>query len=468
MPNISFGGLGNGLDFGQVVDLLVQVERQPIERLNQRKLDSQAKLTDFGLLGGRLTSLQGAASALRTRLSFDKTQITTTSGSLKTPLTATSSSSAAQGNYIVTVKQLASAHQIASTSGTAVSSIDTDIANGGSGTFSFQVGSGEIHTINLDTSATLENLKDAINDLGAGVSASILNTGTEVAPQYRLVLSSNETGQENAIAILSDNTSLDTAGTGIDTFQAALDSELELGVTDGELGTQAITVTRSSNTVTDVIPGVTLNLHAVDAANPVSITVSQDNEAVKEAISTFVQAYNDVVTFIKERTNYDPQTNERGLFVGETLPRSVLSRLRESVFSQINGLTTLTSASQIGFETQTTDGTIKLNTATLDQALSDNYSAVRDVFIANLTTGTNGIAEQLIDAVDSLNDVETGPLALRQQGLTETIDNFSAQIDRKETQLGQFEEQLRIKFANLDGLLASLQNQLDFLQTRLQ
>lgn len=467
MPNISFGGLGNGVDFGQVVELLVQVQRQPIDRLTQRKLDAQSKLTDFGLLGGRLTSLQSAASSLRTKLSFDKSQISVTSGSTKSPLTATVSTGASQGSYTVRVNQLASAHQITSKSSTAVSSIDTDIVSGGSGTFSFQVGSGSVQTVNLDATATLEELKNAINDLGAGASASLLNTGTEASPQYRLVLSSNDTGQDHAITITSDNTDLDTVGSGVDTFQAALDSEVELGVTDVGAGTQAITINRSSNTLTDVIPGVTLNLQAADTVNPVNITVSRDNEAVKEAISNFVSAYNDVVSFIKERTNYDVQTKERGIFVGETLPRSVQSRLREAVFSEISGLTTFTTASQVGFETQTTDGTIKLNTATLDRALSENYSSVRELFIANPTTGTNGIAELLIDAVDNLNDIESGALHLRQQGLTSTVADFTAQIDRKETQLVRFEELLRIKFANLDGLLASLQSQQDQLQSRL-
>ncbi|MCA9474342.1 MAG: flagellar filament capping protein FliD, partial [Nitrospira sp.] len=99
--------------------------------------------------------------------------------------------------------------------------------------------------------------------------------------------------------------------------------------------------------------------------------------------------------------------------------------------------------------------------------LSENYSAVRDLFIANTTTGTNGIAELLIDAVDNLNDVETGAFTLRQEGLNSAIANFSSQIDRKETQLVKFEELLRIKFANLDGLLASLQSQQDTLNARL-
>ena len=99
--------------------------------------------------------------------------------------------------------------------------------------------------------------------------------------------------------------------------------------------------------------------------------------------------------------------------------------------------------------------------------MSQNYSAVRELFIANPTTGTNGIAELLIDAVDNLNDIESGALHLRQQGLTDTIADFTAQIDQKETRLVRFEELLRIKFANLDGLLASLQSQQDQLQSRL-
>ncbi len=457
---ISFGGLGNGIDFGPIVDLLVQAERAPIDRINQRKLSFQEKLTNFGSLGTKLLSLQSAASSLRTRLSFDKNQISVTSASSQTLLTASVTSSAAAGTHTVTVKELASAHQIVSKASTAVSSIDTDIVSGASGAFSFQVGSGTTQTVNLGADGTLEDLRDGINDLGAGVSASILNTGTESSPAYRLVLSSNDTGASNAITISSDNTTLDTVTTGVDTFQAAQDSEIILGE-----GAEAVTINRSSNTLSDVISGLTLNLQAKDSDNPVTLAVTQDNTAVKDGISNFVNAYNDIVTFINERTNFDAETGERGIFVGESLTRTVLDRIRQSAFSQISGLATYTSAAQIGFETQTGDGTIKLNETTLDAALGENYSAVRDLFIKNPTTGTDGIAELIVDVVDELDDVESGALTLRQNSLTDQIDDFTSQISVKEGELLRFEEQQRVKFANLDGLLASLQNQLDALAT---
>ena len=463
--NISFGGLGNGVDFGPVVDALVQAERFPIDGLTQKKLQAQKKQTDLGLLGAKLLSLQGLASSLRTRVSFNKNQVNVASSSAQTPLSATVSSSAAPGTYQVTVNQLASAHQIISKTSTAVSQTDADIVGGVSGTFQFQVGTGSIQTVNLGATGTLDDLRAAINDLGAGVSASILNTGSEVLPQFRLVLSANETGLDQAITIVSDDTTLDTVTTGVDTFQAAQDSEVVLGVTDVGAGTTAITINRSSNTLTDVVAGLTLNLQAVDASNPVTISVSQDNSAVKEAISDFVNGYNEIVTFVNERTFYNTETKERGIFVGESFARNVLDQVRQSVFSQISGLTTYTGASQIGFETQTTDGTIKLNEATLDSALSANFSAVRDLFVNNATTGTNGIAELVVNAIDGLDDIDTGTLTRRQNALTKQVKDFTSQITLKEEALARFEQQQRLKFANLDGLLARLQSQLKQLQT---
>ena len=455
---ISFGGLGNGIDFGPIVDLLVQTRRIPIDRLNQKKLDSQKKLTNFGPLGTKLLAFQSAANSLRTRLNFDKNEVSVNSSSSQTLLTASASSTAASGTHSVTVNALASAHQIVSKASTAVPTTDTDIVSGATGTFSFQVGTGLVQTVNLDGTGTLEDLRDGINNLGAGVNASILNTGTEATPAYRLVLASNDTGASNTITISADDTTLDTVTTGVDTFQAAQDSEIVLGK-----GVGALTINRSGNTLTDVISGLTLNLQADDIANPVTIAVTRDNTAVKEGISGFVDAYNEVVSFIKEQSLFDTETGERGVFVGESISRTVLDRLRQAAFSQISGLTTFTSASQIGFETQTFDGTIKLNEATLDTALSENYTAVRDLFIQNAETGTEGIAELVVDAVDALDDVESGALAIRQNALINQIEDFGDQITFKEGALGRYEEQQRIKFANLDGLLAKLQGQTDAL-----
>lgn len=455
---ISIGGLGNGIDFGPIVDLLVQAKAIPIDRLNQQKLDAQAKQTDFALLGGKLLALQSAAINLKTRLSFDKNQVNVTSEAKVTLLTASASSTVAAGTHTVTVEELASAHQIVSKASTAVALESTDIVSGASATFSFQVGSGPIQTVNLGASGTLEDLRNAINDLGAGVGASILNAGTEATPAYRLVLSSNETGASNGITISADTTTLDTVATGVDTFEAAQDSQIVLGTGGG-----AVTLNRSTNTLTDVISGLTLNLQGTDNKKAATISITKDVDAVKEGIASFVSAYNEVLAFIKERSLFDTDTGERGLFVGESLTRSVLAQIRRATFSQISGLTTFTGVSQIGFETQPADGSIKLNDTALDAALTSNYSAVRDLFIKNPTTGTEGIAGLVANAIDGIDDIEFGSLTLRQNSLTKQIADFAEKISVKEAALVRFEELQRIKFANLDGLLAILQGQLDSL-----
>jgi flagellar hook-associated protein 2 len=119
---------------------------------------------------------------MRLPSNFDRSSV---SVSDSTVLTATGSSSAAQGSYTVKVTQLAQSHQITSKAAKAVASTTTDIVSGGSGTFTFRVGTGTNQTVSLSATATIEDLKTAINDLGAGVTASVINTGSESAPVAR-------------------------------------------------------------------------------------------------------------------------------------------------------------------------------------------------------------------------------------------------------------------------------------------
>ena len=148
---ISFGGLGNGVDFGQVVTELVKVQRVPIDALNTKKNSLQTKLTDYGTLGTKLLALQSAANALRLPNSFDRTATTVSD---ETKLTAQAGAGAAPGSYTVQVTQLAKAHQITNSAAKAVASTTTAIVSGGSGTFTFKVGSGANQTVTLNDGAT--------------------------------------------------------------------------------------------------------------------------------------------------------------------------------------------------------------------------------------------------------------------------------------------------------------------------
>lgn len=462
MPSISFGGLGNGLDFGRVVAQLVQLQRLPIDRLSQTQQTLQTKLSDYGTLGTKLLALQSAAHAIRLGTSFDRAAATVSDEQV---LTASASSTATPGNYTLSITQLAAAHQITNKGAKAVASTTADIVSGASGTFTFTVGGGAPQTVALSDTATLDDLKTAINDLGAGVTASIINAGAEASPSYRLVLTAANSGASNTIVITADTTDLDfvnSSGTGgTDTLQAAQDAVLVVG----DPSQNPVTLQRSSNTITDAIAGVTLNLKSpTSPGSTVSLNVTRDIEAVKANIKALVTAYNDVVKFIGARSTYDPVAKQGGLFLNEGAPKVVLTRIRQALSDEVSGLTGYTSVATIGFQTER-DGTITLDESVLDQALSTNYTDVKNLFINR--SGIAGVAQRLYQTVDGLDDVADGVLTIRKGGLSKEIDTLADQIQRKEDALTAYEDRLRRQYAALDGLLRQMQSQLDFLKSRL-
>jgi flagellar hook-associated protein 2 len=460
MATISFGGLGNGVDFGQVVTQLVKVQQLPIDQLSQKKKDLQTKLSDYDQLGTKLLALQGAADKLRLAQRFDQNASTVSDDDI---LTATASTTAGAGSYSIQITQLAKAHQIASKAAKTVASTATDIVSGGSATFTFRVGTGTDQTVTLGDAATLEDLRAAINDLGAGVTASVINTGTESAPAYRLTLTATNSGASNTVTVVADNTDLDfvngSGSGGSDTLQAAQNAVLVIGDPDQTV----LTIEREGNVVSDVIPDVTLSLKAKTADDqPVTVTVSRDTAAVKSNVQAMVTAYNDIVKFINERSTYDITTKTGGDFFNEGTSKTVLSRLRAALSNGVEGLSTYTSVGQIGFKTER-DGTITLDEAKLDAAFSSDYAAVKALFINQ--TAVAGVAQRINAAVDALDDVESGSFSIRKDSLTDRIGDLSDEIDRKQDALAKYEERLRAQYAALDALLRQLQGQTSFLQS---
>ncbi len=460
MPTISFGGLGNGLDFGRVVDQLVKVAQQPVDRLTKKRADLNAKLTDLTTVSTKVASLQSAATALRLSTSFDRTTVSVSDSTL---LSASATSSGATGTYRIRVVQLAQSHQIVSKAAKAVSSETAGIVGGGSGVFTFRVGAGADHTVNVGPTTTLADLRDQVNDLGAGVTASVINTGTEAAPSYRLALSSNATGSDRAITIVADGTDLDLlngSGTGgVDTLSAAQNAQIQIG----DQALNPLTIERSSNTITDAIPGLSLTLAKTTGTETVQVSLSRDMDAVKGNIKSLATAYNEVLKFINERATYDVTTKKGGVFFNESSIRTVMSRLRTALSSSVGGATAYTNVGQIGFKTER-DGTITVDDGQLTTALNGNYGAVKALF-ANQGAAT-GLAQSVVSAVDALHDVIGGTLTLRKNGLTNEIRGVGNDIARQEDSLSRYEERLKRQFAALDGLLRQLQGQSSFLQSQ--
>jgi flagellar hook-associated protein 2 len=454
---ISFGGLGNGVDFGQVVTELVKVQRVPIDALNTKKNNLQTKLTDYGTLGTKLLALQSAANALRLPNSFDRTATTVSD---ETKLTAQAGAGAAPGSYTVQVTQLAKAHQITNSAAKAVASTTTAIVSGGSGTFTFKVGSGANQTVTLNDGATLDDLRSAINDLGAGVTASVINTGTTASPAYRLTLTAAATGAANAVTVVTDTTSLDLTNASGSGGSSTLQAGQNAIVVIGEPDQTTISIERESNVISDAIPDVTLTLKSktvtTPAPEPVTVNITTDPDSVKTNIKALATAYNDIVKFVNERTTYDISTKTGGIFFNESTAKSVLSQLRTALSGEVGGLATYKSVGAVGFKTER-DGTITIDDAKLDAALASNYSATKALFVTQPTS--SGIADRVVKAVDFLDAVDTGAFTVRKAAITNQIGKLTDEIGRKEDIASQYEERLRLQFASLDSLLQKLQSQ---------
>ncbi|MCS6316576.1 MAG: flagellar filament capping protein FliD, partial [Nitrospira sp.] len=412
-------------------------------------------------LGNKLLTLQSAANALRLPSNFDRS---TSVVSDEAVLTAQAGAGAATGSYTVQVTQLAKANQIASKAAKAVSGT-TEVVSSGAGTFTFRVGSGTNQTVTLSAGATLDDPRSAINDLGAGVTASVINTGTEASPAYRMTLTATSSGSANAITVVTDTTTLDftnASGTGgNDTLQAGQNAIVVIGDPDQT----TISIERASNVITDAIPDVTLTLKSKTVTTPdpepVTVNVTSDPASVKTNIKALVTAYNDIVKFVNDRTGYDITTKIGGIFFNEGTAKNVLSQLRTAISGEVSGLSTYKTLGEVGFKTER-DGTLTIDDAKLDSAMASNYAATRALFVTQ--SNSTGIANRIVNAVDFLDSVDSGAFTIRKNSITSQISKLTNEIGRKEDVAAAYEERLRLQFASLDALLQKLQSQTSALQ----
>jgi len=439
MASFSVGGLMSGINYNDMIDQIMKLERQPIARMQARQTDYNKKISVYGDLSAKLAALKTAAEGLKTATNF---HVRTALSSDSTVFGATAASSAVAGNYSITVSALAQAHRVASSSVAA----ETSTVSVASGNFSFHVGAaGATTTVAVDATTTLANLRDAINAGNGDAEASIINDGTG----YRLVLTSKTSGVDNPITVTENVTSLALPTgpvAGGTTLQAAQDAAFSI---------DTLSMTRSANTFADAIGGVTITLTKEGSG---TLSVTNDTAAIKEKIEGFVTAYNDIVSLVSTNAIYDTKTNKGGPLTGESTARDVVTRLQSIIRSRVAGLPEdLRVLSQIGIKTGT-DGKLTIDGAVLTDKIATDLAEVSDLFNA-----TGGVANAVWDYADQATDAITGSLAYRKKGLGTIVSKIDSDISRVEARLAKEEAELRARFAKLEALLGTLTSQSSFL-----
>jgi len=386
MP-ISSPGVGSGLDVNSLISQLMAIERRPVKLLDTKEIGLQAKLTAYGTVKGALSSLQSSASALSSAAKFSANTASAADASV---ISATASSIANLGTYSIEVSTLAKAHSISTD--TSFTATTTAL---GSGTITLQQGtySAGVFTLNPDKGAqtitidsnqnTLAAVRDKINGANAGVTANIVNDGSG----FRLVITSQDSGAANALKITTvDDDANNTNNSGLSQLNydastgGSSNATERAAATNAALTINGLPVSKASNTITDAIHGVTLNLLKTNVAAPTTLTVARDSSGIQSAVQGFVKAYNDAHKALTDISAYNATTKQAGQLQGDSTVRTIQTQLHKVLNTTLSSAGGgFTSLSDIGINFQK-DGTITLNSTKLQSAISDNTKDISTLF----------------------------------------------------------------------------------------
>ena len=353
-PMFNIGGLSSGLDTNSIIDQLLQMERQPIVKMQSRQAKLRTVDSAWGQVNTKLSGLRTALEKLD-RLGDFKNAWTATSSNTAVA-TASVTGTPTAGSVSFSVGTLASAKQLSSS--TAYATTDTLV---GDGTFTVDVGGTQtsIDTTGL-TVADLVKQVDAV----AGVRAQAVSN----VDGFHLVLSAEKTGTANAFTV----SALQDDGT-----TPLLAWNAEVAATDAQITLAGMTVTRPTNGVDDLVDGVTLDLRTT---GDVTVTTSRDVDGVVSRVKSLVEAVNGALTTIKSLSSYNTESGAGGALNGNGTARGLTSALRSAVSDVVSGLTgSYSYAGSIGISL-TRDGAVELDEAKLNEALADDFAAVTGLF----------------------------------------------------------------------------------------
>ena len=361
LPLFNIGGLASGLDTDNIIKSVLDVERIPINQLAARRAKYEAKNQAWQAVTTRFSAIRTALNAVDSLSDLNK--FATASSSNESAIGVAATGSATPGTISFTVSQLAANHQVVSSTNFASG---TDLV--GAGDFTITAG-GTDYTVTATATTTLNELAQQINAVAdLDVTASVIAVDGSTAKLY---LTADTSGAASSFTVGGSIGSL----SGTDVIQAGQDAQLTLGS-----GAGALTLSRASNTVTDLLPGVTISLKEV-TTDPVSVSVGRDVDAAVTAIKTVVDEINAALTTLGEMTAYNAESGVGGILVGDGTARQLIFDLRSSISSIVNEASSdYPIASSVGISLNR-QGTFDLNETKLRDALAADFDAVSGLLL---------------------------------------------------------------------------------------
>lgn len=444
----SFSGVGSGIDFGVIRDAILTQRSRPVTQMQSKANDYNSRIDALKQLNTALATLTSSGQALTNR-ELGTGRSTTTSDA--TIITSTATNEANLGGYDLNIARLATNLSQASRS---FSSTSAAILVNGETNATFELrkgGASEGVSISIDSSNnTLAGLRDAINAKNAGITASIVDVKGDGTGQ-QLVLSSKESGATGRVELVETS----TTGTLTDLNIRSLNPpDSDFTKLDASLTINGLAITRSTNSISDAITGVTLNLKKTGTAT-IGVTQSTD---IENKLRGFINAYNAIQDFVGTQYKKDAKNRPTGILAGDSTLRNVQQQLRDTVgiISEDNG-GTFKSLTELGI-TKGDDGKLTLDSSAFNEKLKNNPDDVKALLFGK-TDGKEGIFQKIYTASNGLSDSVSGSVQTAINGYQSSLKSLNDTISNRLEAINRLKTALTKQFSVADAAIGQLSGQ---------
>jgi flagellar hook-associated protein 2 len=479
MAGFSMPGLGSGgaLDITSMLDQIRTAEQTKLVPYTNKKTSYSNQVSSWGKISSSLSALNTNLGKIESE-GFHGVNVGTNKA-----FKATAGSGALPDSYEVQVEQLAKAHKISTTE---QASKTNQLGNGSSSrTLKITTGSGDPLNIELkDDETSLEQIAKKINAAKGDVTASV--RAGEKDGTYKLVLSSKKTGEDGKLKVEVEG---DDRLKGVLSYDPALEPATPGGATANKMSTTAkaqnailvvdgTRITRSSNTITDAIEGITLELQQVSEKDgsefiPENLTITPDNSKLKSSIEEFVKLYN---AFISESSSAsawkapvegsgEPNPGNGALMGNGTL-RRLTGDMREIAVGSYSELSEkFSSLAELGIKVEVDDagtGKLTIDSKKLEEAINKNPDDLEALFLGK--DGKEGISDKMQTLIKSyIGDSDAIPktkgiIAETTKGLEEQTKQVTDRIAQMQKMIDATIERNRKDFERLDLAMSNMTN----------
>jgi len=439
-----------------IVEQLVQLRANQVLTPIEDDISQAEEQKDiYSSLNSTLTDIYRAAQEVNTDTLF--TSKAATSSNAETA-SVTANANASKGSYALEVSQLAQAHtRIVKGASDLSDPNDANLISDGV-TLSFEH-QGVSFSLTTDDTTTLSGIAQAVNQTeDLGVTATVINTGTEDSPNHQLKLKSDSTG-DGANLITTDGTTPGVALDGDLFTDGHVQEEAQSGL-NAQFTIDGVGYGRTSNQVEDAITGLSLNLLS-DSSGPTAIAVDLNSSAITKKVDSFVQTFNAFDAFLDKNAAFNEDTGKGGPLLGDSLARSAQNRIRSLVSEPVSGTggSSFQYLSEVGIELQE-DGTLSLDTSALLSALKEDPQAVSDLF-----TGSNGVAGKMESYLRDMTNAHDGVISSKISSLDNQIERLNEDLEDKEQYILRYEERQVATFSHMESTVLKYQGVSDQLES---